>query len=248
MSRLLSGDHAGLSLPGDLQRLREAIGQAESAEALEPLYSALARRHPVALLDLVIGPRAASSPAAVRAALGVAGVLEQRASPAALYKRLLEIQPETRGEVIAEAAARNPAASWLVQLSDTAEDVPGVTHLKACVAHPAFPAICWAHASVGHHEALVEVAASGRAEPAAALLHADRRDLAVEAAARALDAAPQSPVVPYLAAVGGPGIEPLLMQLVPRLKSAQAATALQQALVPFPGAAQLLASVLPGMR
>jgi len=244
---VLRGDLSELRLPQDLAALRAQIEGIADPAGLTLLYEALAKRHPVALLDLVIGPRAVDTPAAVRAALGVVEPLEQRAPPAAIYKRLLEVQPSTRAEVIAMAAQRHPAAGWLVGLSDLAEPVPGVAHLMACAGHPAFPAICWAHAAVGHVEALVLAAETGRAEPAAALLSAGREDLAVEAAARALATEPTCPVVAYLAAVGGVSIEALLLQLVPRLKSARAGAALQGALIPFPRASRLLASVLPGM-
>ncbi len=77
---------------------------------------------------------------------------------------------------------------------------------------------------------------------------AARGDLAVEAAARALAANPQCPIVPYLAAAGGPYIQPLLLQLVPRLQSIEAGQALQRAVPPFPQVSSLLARVVPGMR
>jgi hypothetical protein len=248
VSALLRGDLSGLALPGDLAQLRTAIGRAETAAALGPLYAILVSQHPVAMLDLVIGPRAATSAAAVQAALAVVHKLEQHAPPAAIYKRLLEVNVDTRAEVILAAAQFHPAAGWLVQLSDLAEDVPGVIHLRSCAPHPAFPAICWAHARAGHLDALVTTAEMGRAEPSAALLSVGRSELAITAATRALHAAPNSPVVAYLAAVGGVHIEDLLLQLVPRLKSAQAGAALKRSLVPFPRATRLLAAALPGMR
>jgi hypothetical protein len=71
---------------------------------------------------------------------------------------------------------------------------------------------------------------------------------AVEAAARALQANSDSPVVAYLAAVGGPFIEPMLIRLVPRLKSAAAGASLQRTLVPFPNASRLLSAAISGMR
>ncbi len=248
MSLLLSKDLSALNMPKDLPLLREAVAASQDSDELGSFYKALAEQHPVALVDLVIGPKAVKNVTAVRAALGVIGHLEQTAPPAAIYKRLLEVQEETRQEVIQVSAQRHPGAGWLVQISEIAEQRPGTAHLSASEMHPAFPAVCWAHATAGHWEALVQAGEMGRAEPAAALLAAGREGLAVEAAAHALAANPQCPLVPFLAAAGGPYIQPLLLQLVPRLQSIEAGQALQQAVLPFPQVASLLARVVPGMR
>jgi len=245
---LLGGDLEGLVLPRDLEKLRQAASQATTARELALLYGALAEQHPVALVELAIGPKALGTPAAIRAALDALDALEANATHAGLYRRLIELGETTRTEVLATAAARNPAAGWLVALSELAEQTPGVTHLAACAGHSAFPAVCQAHASARHHDALVLASDTGRPEPAAALLSAGEPGRAVEAAARALAADPSAPVVPYLAATAGPRVERLLLRLVPRLKSSEAATNLRRDLFAFPTALDLLDSVLPGMR
>ncbi|MCB9765781.1 MAG: hypothetical protein H6739_38760 [Alphaproteobacteria bacterium] len=234
MSALLQGDLRGLSLPRDLAVLRDAVetGLARG-EPLGPLYAALARDEAMALVDLTIGPRALGQPEAVGAALAVVDALEEATAASGLYRRLASLNADTAEAVLAVAAARHPAAGWLVSLSGKVEAVPGRIHLAACRNHPAYETICWAYARAGHLEALRAEGASGRAEPAAALLAVDARDAAVDAAVAALRAASDAPVVPFLAAVGGPHIDGLLAQVAAQVVDSPAAGGLRAALAPF---------------
>ncbi len=146
------------------------------------------------------------------------------------------------------AAARHPAASWLVPLSRKVEVFgPGLTHLLAAAAHPSFAAVCRAHAEAGHVDALVFAAGeTGRAEPAAALLAIDL-DAALRAAGAALDRDPASPVLAHLAAAWGPEPDDLLVRLIPHLRSREAAEALLGRARHLPRTAATLRAVLRGM-
>lgn len=249
MNRLLDGDLAGVSLPRDLELVRQAArdGLARGS-SLVPLITALATHAPMALTDLALGPKALRHADAVRAFLSNIAALEGVASLSGLYRRLADLAPETAMAVLETAAERHPAASWLVTLAEQMEVPPGQTQLRACRAHPAYAALCFAHAAAAHRHALMTEAAQGRPEPAAALLAAGDESGAIEAANLALHAAPRSPVVPWLAAVGGPDIGPLFTRMVPHLRSREAAEAILIDLAPFQEARALLSAVARGMR
>jgi hypothetical protein len=244
---LLEGDLSHLSLPRDLELVRdEARSALEAGEPVAALYAALAAAEPVALLDLVMGPRALGGPAAVRAALPVAETLEASSSAAALYRRLTQLAPELAQELVDHAAGRHPAAGWLVALSSPVDG--GQAQLEAASHHPAFAAVCEAYARAGQTESLIAQARLGRPQVIASLLVAGHDQAAILAAAGALAADPSCPVVPWIAAARGPAAEPVLLRLIPRLRSQQAARNLERQLAPFPTTRKLLATVAAGMR
>jgi hypothetical protein len=247
VSGLLDGNLDGLDLRTELPRLLATVRDA-GGHPLGPLFAALARKDPVALAEVVCGPRAPGGAAVARAALPHAALLEAQLSPRGLYPRLLDLAGEAAPEVLAVAAARHPAASWLVPLSRKAEAFAvGITHLIAAANHPAFAAVCVAHAEAGHVDGLVFAAAeTGRAEPAAALLALDV-GAALRAAGAALDRDPASPVLAHLAAVWGPEPDALFARLIPHLRGRAAAEALLRRARHLPRTTDVLRAVLRGM-
>jgi hypothetical protein len=244
---LLEGKLDGVDLRAALPELLDAVRTAGD-RPLEPLFSALAARDPVALAEVVCGTRAPGGAAAVRAALPHVDVLERTLSPRGLYPRLVDLAGEAATDVLAVASARHPAAGWLVALSRRAETFgSGLTHLLAAVPHPSFAAVCRAHAEAGHLDALVFVAGeTGRAEPVAALLTVDV-PTALRAAGAALDRRPASPVLEHLAAAWGPEPDDLVLQLLPHLRSRAAGDALLARARHLPRTAATLRLLLKGM-
>lgn len=244
---LLHGDLAGFDPRRDLGPLLDAVRAAGDAP-LAPLVDALAAAHPLALAELACGPRSPGGAALVRAVLPHLASLEKALSPRGSYPRLVELAGEAAPEVLAAAARRHPAAGWLVALSRRVEGPrAGATHLLAARTHPAFAQVCHAHAEAGHREGLVEAAgATGRAEPAAALLPFDE-EAALRAAGAALDADPGCPVAAHLAAVWGPEPDALFARIVPHLRSRAAAEALLAACRHQPHARARLELVRKGM-
>lgn len=244
---LLDGNLDGVEPRVALPQLLEAVRDAGD-RPLAPLFDALAARDPVALAEVACGSRAPGGAAAVRAALPHVAALEATLSPRGLYPRLLDLAGEAAVDVLAVAAARHPAASWLVPLSRKAEVFGvGLTHLIAAAPHPSFAAVCRAHAEAGHLDGLVFAAAeTGRAEPAAALLVVDV-DAALRAAGAALDRDPTSPVLDHFAAIWGPEPDDLLARLIPHLRSRAAADALLARARHLPRTASLLRAVRRGM-
>lgn len=237
MSRWLEGDLQGLMLPADLERLRDAVSHAlAQGRSVERLYQALAELAPPALMDLTLGPRAPAHPEAVRAALGVAASLEGLMTPSALYRRLLSLCPALGAEILAAALRRHAAARWLLRFAESAQETPGAAQLAACREHPAYVSLCFAHAEAGHAGALHVEARAGRPEPAAALLSMGLAEQAVQAAIDTLRASPGAPVVPWLAAAGGPGLDDLLRPLAQAPLPDAARRGLERALAPFPAA------------
>lgn len=228
------------------ERLALALGDNEDvSEILEDL----AQRDPLALADLVVGPRAQSSSGLVQAALKVIDVLEKAVSPTGLYRRLLDLAGSAAPDVLEVAAKRHPAASWVVQLSRRVEGAEaGRTHLKAAAGHPSFAAACWAHADAGHHVGLIAAAQeTGLPEPAGALAALGQVDAAAEAAVRTLERTPESPVVATIAAAWGPDVSPILRAAVGHLRSRDAAHALRNQSAGYPAVAALLNTVARGM-
>lgn len=257
---LLDGDLGDLDPRHEMDRLLAAVREAGD-RPLAPLFAALARSHPVALAEVVCGPRSPGGDGVVRAGLVHVEVLEKALSPRGAYPRLAELSVDAGTAVLATAARRHPAASWLLQLSRRVErEQAGATHLFAAAGHPSFAQACRMHAEVGHVEGLVLAAgATGRPEPAAALLavHLDPPgradphlplDAALRAAAAALDADPRSAVVPHLAAVWGPEPDELLTRLVSRLRRREAAETLLAQARHLPRTRGVLTAVIPGMR
>ena len=244
---LLQGELGHLNLPRDLELVRdEARSALEAGESVDALYAALGQAEPMALMDLVMGPKALSGEAAVLAALQVAAPLEQASSPAALYRRLLQLAPHLAQVLVEHAAGRHPGAGWLVALSAPIDH--GRAHLAAAADHPAFAAVADAYAKAGATQGLVEQLVDGRPQALSSLLLAGHEALAIQATAKALDAQPELELVPWIVAVRGPGAEPLLRRLVPLLRSQRAARNLERQLTPFPSTRRLLALVAAGMR
>lgn len=248
-TKLSSGDLTGLMLPRDLELLRSEVSDLLAHGAsLSPLYAALAEQAPMALVDLVLGPKAAKGPAAVRAALEVLAPLVKQTSPAGTIRRLGDLAPETKPEVLAAAVQAFPAAGWLVGLSASFESThPGKTHLDGTQAHPAYPGVCVAHARAGHLDALHEQATQGRAAAVGALALVDPA-VAVNAAGALLAAHPTVRVVPWIAAATGPEAAGILLPLMARLRSREAALGLLADLGPFPQAQARLSLILAGLR
>ncbi len=248
---VLRGELSGIDPRGDLDLVRDvAVRGAEAGWDLGPLFRALAEREPLALAEIAVGARAPGGPNAVRAALAVIDVLECHLPVGSLYRRLAVVAGEASAEVLEVAATRHPAASWLVALSDSVVGgVPGLVALRAAVPHPTFDRTCRAHAASGHLDALLEIAReTGRAEPAAALLAADMVDLALQAAAAAMETDPGTALslAARLAGVWGPDPDALFVRLVQRLQSATAAYALQQAVRGVcPRTSRLLDALVP---
>jgi hypothetical protein len=183
-----------------------------------------------------------------RAALVHAEVLERQLTPRGFYPRLVKLSGSAAVDVLRTACTRHPAAAWLVQLSERVEgELAGETHLVAAAGHPAFPSACFAHAEAGHAEGLLRAAAAtGRAEPAAALLAIDR-PRALRAAAAALELDPDAPVVAHLAAAWGPEPDALVARIVPLLRSRAAAEGLRLQGRHLGQSARLLDAVMRGM-
>lgn len=233
---------------GGREEIEQIIAAAHAVEDPAPLYAMLAATAAVALAEVACGARAPGGEAHVRAALGHIELLERQLTPRGVYPRLVELAPNVAPEVLRVAAERHPAAGWLVKLSRKVEGPhAGTVHLVAAAAHPAFAQACAAHAEAGHSLGLLAAAAAtGRPEPAAALLVLDVA-LAVRAAAAALGARPQSAVVAHLAAVWGPEPDALVARVVPQLRTRTAAEGLLAQARHLPHTSRLLRAVITGM-
>lgn len=248
---VLAGDLTEVDPKSQLVRLRDLVAAACAADVdLEPLFRALELEAPIALTDLAVGPRAPQGERLVRAAMAVVETLEAQLSAGGLYRRLVVLAGDHSVQVLALAAQRHPAASWLVALSDKArEPTPGLTHLLAAAKHPAFVQACWDHASAGHADALVQaVVQTGRPEPVAALLARERLQHAVQAAVVLLEAWPGVAVAPYVAAVWGPDTDAFWLRAVSQLRSAQGVDALSAITDDCPRTQAMLAGLRRGIR
>jgi hypothetical protein len=249
MTPLLRGDLRDISFPADLPRLREEAHLAlREGMPLSPLFQALAKDHPMALGDLVVGPGALTGAVAVREALGTLDTLEEMVPAGGLYRRLVTLGEASRAEVLQAAVRRHPRASWIIRLSREVEDHPGTLHLAATAQEPWFGSICQSHAEAGHVPALLEQAGRGRVEPVVALLAAGRHDAALQAATEVINKVPECALVAHLAAHLGPQTDAWLCRLVSRLRSADAARSLGQQAAPFPRTAAMVAAILPALR
>jgi len=234
----------------DISLIRERLQLSlHHGEDVGEILRDLAARDPLALADLVVGPRAQPGAGMVLAALEVVDVLEGAVSPNGLYRRLVDLAGAAAPDVLTMAANRHPAASWLVALSRRIEgNDAGRTHLRAAAGHPAFTAACWAHADAGHVNGLVAAAAeTGLPEPSAALAAVGDVDGAAQAAVRTLERTPESPVVATMAASWGPDVTPILRCAVGHLRTRDAAHALRNQSKGYPAVAALLDTVARGM-
>jgi len=234
----------------DMSLIRERLAVALSREEdVEGILSDLAHRDPLALADLVMGPRAEVNATLVMAALGELDALEGAVSPNGLYRRLLDLAGTSAPRVLEMAAKRHPAASWLVGFSRRVEGAEaGRTHLLAAAGHPSFQAVCWAHADAGHAAGLIIAAGeTGLADPVGALAAVGNVDGAAEATVRVLERTPDSPVVATLAAAWGPDVAPILRAAVGHLRTKDAANALRHQSGGYPAVAAMLTAVARGM-
>lgn len=249
ISSVLTGNLAGLDLRAQTDLLIEAVRDA-GERPLGPLLASLAEADPLALAEVVCGTRSPGGAALVLAALAHAERIEALLSPRGAWPRLLELGgPDSALAVLSTAARRHPGASWIVALSRKVEGSrAGLCHLTACAQHPAFAQACRNHAEAGHVEGLVLASgATGRTEPAAALLGVGKFDAMLRAAGAALDTAPDGPLVAQLAAVWGPEPDDLFVRVLPILRKKQAAEALRTHCRHLPRTARLLDLIIRGM-
>ncbi len=249
MTPLLRGDLTGLCFPNDLPQLREeALLALREGAPLSNLFRALATEHPMALGDLVVGPKALEGSVAVRQALGELDALEEAVPAGGLYQRLANLGAASRCDVLEAAVTRHPRASWLIRLSETIESTPGTVHLAATSHEPWFASICQAHAQAGHLGALHQLASTGQFHPVIGLLKAGHLPESQDAGAAALQADPESPLVAHISALLGPQTDTWLKGMICRLRSLESAEALYRSSQPFPHTFKLLSAVLPGLR
>lgn len=251
--RMLAGDVSGVDPRFDLPHLRLLVEEAarEGADLL-PFFSALATRAPLALVDLVAGPRAVPGAAVVRAALQLVADLEAVMAPASLYRRLIHLSPATAVDALTVAAARHPRAPWMIVLSEqvTGAGAVGTLHLVAAADLPEFASLCWSHAAAGHLEGLVEAAAmTGRPEPVAALVGCGAVEPARLAAARALESGVAVPLVAWVAATWGPDVDLFFAPVVSLLREPAAVRKLEEQAGPaWPRTRARLLSLPPSLR
>ena len=234
----------------DLNLIRERIEQQlNRGEDLGPTMHDLADRNPIALADMVIGPRAPSAIPWIRCALDSVDILEEAVAPNGLYRQLVKLCPTLQHEILAVAARRHPAASWLVELSRAVEgQTAGITHLRASIAHPSFTQNCWAHAAAGHLPGLIAFAEqTGKAEPAAALAAHHQLQASAVALLRALEHSADAPVIPLVAAAWGPDIRPILRMTLPHLRSKQVAMSLHRHCQGYADFSTLLETIIRAM-
>jgi hypothetical protein len=219
---VLAGDLDAVDPRSQLGQLRALVQAACRADrSLVALFQALERADPIALTDLALGPMAPRSARVVEAALGVLDTLELQLSAGSLYRRLVVLAGGHGQAVLDAAAARHPAAGWLVALTDAAGEAPaGLTHLLAAADHPAFVQACWDHAAAGHHAGLVAAASRlGRPQPVAALLAHGAVEAAQQAAASLIEQHPEVELAPWLAGVWGPDLDGFWRGVIHRLRS-----------------------------
>lgn len=240
---LKAGDLTGVDLRRDLDLVLAAAGEAGDPR---PLVDALAAADPIALAEVVCGPRSPGGPALVRAALAHVALLERGLSPRGAWGRLVELAGEARPEVLRAAALAHGGAAWLWKLSRAVEGTAfGATVLVAHLADPGWPELCGVAARAGVREGLVEAARrSGRVEPAIVLFELDP-GLAVRAAAAAVEADEGERSVALLAAAWGPDADELFLRVVPHLRGRAAAQGLRSRTQGCPNTQRLLRAVLP---
>ena len=194
-----------------------------------PLIDALAAADPVALAEVLVGPRADGRLTPL--ALSVAPSLEGALSAPALYRRLVDLAARSPdpagfgGQVLEHIVAHHVGALWVVALSQRVEGRhAGLRHLLALESHEDFGRACLTYARVGAREGLVEVAvATARPEPLGALATVDARDALIDAAVAVARAHPQVPLVAWLAACWSPRPRALVADVAAHLDEATAA-------------------------
>ena len=212
-----------LRLPGELPRVIAAVQEELAADrSPAPILRGLAVLNPLALVDVVIGPRAPGGAAMVPAALAVISTLESVVPPGALYRRLVRQADTARIDVLHAAVTRHPEADWLIPLSRLAEGaLAGQIHLTTAAERctpEEFTDLCRAHVKAGHRSGLVAAGRDlARLEPVLALLAVDDLDHAAAGIVALLEVVPEFGVIERIAARWGPALAPLLTAALPHI-------------------------------
>ena len=202
------------ALPEIRDHLRQAI---DDGLSIEPDLALLAEREPIALGELVVGPKATPHTALVLAALSQIEVLEASIMPKALYQRLFALGPEAGFEILEVAIRRHADAMWLVPLSGQVEGGDaGLRQLRAVADKPAFIGLCEAYVQAQKFQALIRLAGSlCRLEPVLALARTAELGPSAQAAAALICADPEQHVVAWLGAIRGPDLDDLILGMIP---------------------------------
>lgn len=215
-----------------------------AGEPCEPVLRRLGGRDPLVITELLLGPRATAGGAWSLLRLELIDLLELGMRPSALYLRMAAVagDPERAAEVLALAIARHRDAPWIRTLSGRVEGpMRGRAQLSALSESPGFGALCRDWYQAGGRAALIQIAADPpRLEAFAALAEAEDREALIEAAALALSAAPTAPVPAWLAAVWGPDLDEMMVQIIDRIEAPPARAALLPWLRGSPRALQQL--------
>ncbi len=209
-------DLLALTLPDDLPKIITAIE--EKLAASQPptaIFRGLEVLNPLALVDVVIGPRAPGGAAMVPAVAAVIDTLESVVPVGPLYRRLVRQARAGRGGILRLAVTRHHEESWIIPLSRLAEGTQaGHIHLTEAAEHctpQALTGLCRAHIEADHRAGLVTAARKlARMEPVLALLEVDDLHYAAAGVVALLEAAPDGGFVEQIAARWGPGLAPLL--------------------------------------
>lgn len=241
-------DIAKLELPRDLPRVRAGLAEMLAVgQDPTPVLSALAERNTLALADVVVGPRGIQGPGMGRAALRLIEPLESVVSPSALYRRLIQLAGDAKGDVLRLAARRHPAERWVMQLSAIAEgEQAGLTHITHAPPE-LLEALCSAYARAGAVDGLVAAGKVLReAAPTLALMRAGNLRAGARAAGALLSVAAQAPIVERMAAIWGPDLEPMLDVLIEEAPNADVLARLGDYTAALPGAEARRAARLAG--
>lgn len=219
MKPWLEGDFTGVDLRAELQPVRDVLfAAAHRGEDVTALVKGVAEADPIACAELCVGPRAVAHPATVLASLEVLDELEQTVAASGLFARLADLAPTLGDRVLAAAVARHPASAWLVRMSARLDPRPGTVHLRALRGTEWFAPVCAMYARDGVTEGLIALTEEGEIEPVLALYRAGRDW--TDALCVLLEHHPSTAIVPWLAAVHGPDLRPLLEPLVDRVPEA----------------------------
>ncbi|MBL8617215.1 MAG: hypothetical protein JNM72_16515 [Deltaproteobacteria bacterium] len=185
-------------------------------------------RDPLALTELLLGPRAVARPDWAALRLAVIDLLELGMRPSALYLRMAALAAGAELEVLRLAVRRHRDGPWLRTLSGRVEGpLRGYTQLHAHLDAPELPALCAAWYAAGGRAALIALSsAPPRLAPLVALAEAEDREALVEAAARALSHSPTAPVPAWLAAIWGPELDDLMVDVLAQIDAPPARAAL----------------------
>ena len=213
-----------------LPRIRAYLeAQIEAGNSPVQDLELLADREPIALGELIVGPKAIPGPAMVLGALGQIEILEKTIAPKALYQRLVALGPTAGMEVLEVAVSRHSEATWLVPLSVQVEgDDAGLRQLRAVADRPSFIGLCEAYAGTGVTGGLIRLAGSlGRLEPVLALARLETEGPVAQAASALLCTDPEQPVLAWLSAIRGPDLDALVLTMIPHLRAPSGVRSLQ---------------------